>query len=68
MKRVEFVRVKAELYGYGLGKGSKYSFNRAEEIIKERMTSGWSFEGYIPIETRATGEIETISLIFQKDD
>lgn len=68
MKKVEFVRIKSELCGYGLGKGSKYSFEGAEEVIKERIEAGWSFEGYIPIETRGTGDIETMSLIFQKEE
>ena len=68
MRKVEFVRVKSELCGYGLGKGTKYSFEGAEEIIEQRIKDGWSFEGYIPIETRGTGDIETMSLIFQKDE
>ena len=68
MKKVEFVRVKSELCGYGLGKGTKYSFDGVEEIIEKRIKDGWSFEGYIPIETRGTGDIETMSLIFQKDE
>lgn len=68
MKKVEFVRVRSSLYGYGLGKGTKYSFKGAEEIIKEYIENGWSFEGYIPIETRGTGDIETMSLVFQRDD
>ena len=68
MKKVDFVRVKSEICGYGLGKGMKYSFEDVEEIIKERVENGWSFEGYIPIETRATGDIETMSLIFQKEE
>ena len=68
MKKVDFVRVKSEICGYGLGKGMKYSFEGVEEIIKERIENGWSFEGYIPIETRATGDIETMSLIFQKEE
>ena len=68
MKRVEFVRVKSELCGYGFGKGTKYSFDGAEEIIEERIKDGWSFEGYIPLETRGTGDIETMSLIFLKDE
>ena len=55
MTKVEFVRVKSELCGYGLGKGTKYSFDGVEEIIKKRVENGWSFEGYIPIETRGTG-------------
>ncbi len=68
MKKVDFVRIKSETCGYGFGKGMKYSFEGVEEIIKERIENGWSFEGYIPIETRATGDIETMSLIFQKEE
>lgn len=68
MKKVEFVRVKSELSGYGLGKGAKYSFTGAEEAIRYYIEQGWSFEGYIPVETRGIGDIETISLIFQKDE
>lgn len=68
MKKVDFVRIKSETSGYGFGKGMKYSFEGVEEIIKERIEDGWSFEGYIPIETRATGDIETMSLIFQKEE
>jgi hypothetical protein len=68
MKKVEFVRVRSSLCGYGLGKGTKYSFKGAEKIIKEYIENGWSFEGYIPIETRGTGDIETMSLVFQRDD
>lgn len=65
---IEFVRIKSELCGFGLGKGAKYSFEGIEKIIKERLESGWSFEGYVPLETRATGDLETISLIFQKNE
>ena len=68
MKKVEFVRVRSSLSGSGLGKGTKYSFKGAEEIIKERIENGWSFEGYIPLETRGTGDIEMMSLIFQKEE
>ena len=68
MKKVEFVRIKSELIGYGLGKGTKYGFDRVEEIIKERIENGWDYCGYVPIETRGTGDIETMSLVFQKDE
>ena len=68
MKKVEFVRIKSELIGYGLGKGTKYGFDRVEEIIKERIENGWDYCGYVPIETRQTGDIETMSLVFQKDE
>ena len=68
MKKVEFVRIKSELIGYGFGKGTKYGVDRVEEIIKERIENGWDYCGYVPIETRGTGDIETMSLIFQKDE
>lgn len=68
MKKVKFVRVKSELCGYSFGKGTKYSFDGIEGIIEEHLKNDWSFEGYVPIETRGTGDIETISLIFQKDE
>ena len=53
MKKVEFVRVKSELSGYGFGKGMKYCFTGIENIIKDRLMD--------------IGDIETLSLIFQKD-
>lgn len=68
MKQVEFVRVKSELSGYGLGKGTKYCFDRVEDIIEKRIRNGWEYCGYVPIETRGTGDIETMSLIFQREE
>lgn len=68
MRKVEFVRIKSELIGYGLGKGTKYGFDRVEEIIKERIENGWDYCGYVPIETRGTGDIETMSLVFRKNE
>lgn len=68
MKKVEFVRVKSGLAGYGFGKGTKYSFGEVEDIIKERIRSGWEYCGYVPIETRGTGDIETMSLVFQREE
>ena len=67
MKEIEFVRIKSELCGYGFGKGTKYEFAGVEEIIKERIESGCEYCGYVPVETRGTGDIETMSLIFQKE-
>ena len=45
----------------------KYCFTGIEDIIEDRLMDGWSFEGYVPVETRGIGDIETLSLIFQKD-
>lgn len=68
MKKVEFVRIKSELSGYGFGKGTKYSFDGVENIIKNRIENGWEYCGYVPLETRGTGDIEKMSLVFQKDE
>lgn len=67
MKKVEFVRVKSKLSGFGLGKGTKYLFDEVEGIIKGRVQKGWEYCGYVPVETRGAGDIETISLVFQKE-
>lgn len=67
MKEVEFVKIKSELVGYGLGKGTKYRFIGIEDIIKEKIIAGWEYSGYVPFETRGVGDIETSTLIFQKD-
>lgn len=68
MKKVEFVRLKSELCGYGFGKGTKYSFEGVEEVIRERIETGWTYCGYVPVETRGTGDIELMSLVFQKEE
>ncbi len=68
MKKVKFVRVRSELSGYGFGKGTKYSFDGVEDIIREHIQGGWSFEGYVPVTTRGTGDIEELSLIFQREE
>lgn len=68
MKKVEFVRIKSEISGYGLGKGTKYCFEGVEETISERIKDGWEYGGYVPLITRGTGEIDTISLIFSRDE
>ena len=67
MKKVEFVRVSSVASGYGFGKGIKNEFPNIEKIIRERISGGWDYCGYVPFETRGTGEVETISLIFTKE-
>ncbi|MDO5293062.1 MAG: DUF4177 domain-containing protein [bacterium] len=67
MKKVEFERVRSQLSGFGLGKGTKYKFSDVETIIRRRVQDGWEFCGYVPVETRGTGDIESMSLVFQKE-
>ena len=35
MKKVEFLKVRSELSGYGFGKGARYSFEGVEETIRQ---------------------------------
>lgn len=67
MKQVEFVKVRSELSGYGLGKGTVYRFSGVEQTIRHYIESGWEYCGYVPLETRGTGDIEMISLVFQRE-
>lgn len=68
MKKVEFERITFELSDLGFVIGQRYIFHGVEEIIKERIQNGWDYQGHVPIQIRKNGEIETISLIFIKDD
>lgn len=66
MKKVEFEQIKSELWGIGLIKGGHYAFRGVEEIIQKRLQDGWEYCGWVPIEARATGDVEIMSLVFQK--
>ncbi len=68
MKKVEFERLKSVTVGFGGIKGSKYQFDGIEEMIKKRLLDGWTYLGYVPVITRSSGDIETLSLIFEKDE
>ncbi len=68
MKKVSFVRVKSELTSLmGLGQGAKYEFH-VENIIADKLNDGWNYLGYVPVETRGNGNIETMSLIFEREE
>ena len=68
MKNVQFVKIKSEINGYGFGKGMAMTFNGIEDTIREWIKNGWDYCGYVPVSTRGTGEIETLSLIFTKEE
>ena len=68
MKQVKFVKVSSSFSGYGFGKGTCNSFDDAEPIVEKYIKNGWEYCGYLPIETRGTGEMTTISLVFQKEE
>ena len=68
MKQVKFIEIKSELSGWGGFKGSKYIFPDINETIEKMLKEGWECSGYVPNETRKTGDIEKLSLIFQKEE
>jgi hypothetical protein len=68
MKQVKFVRVKSNLSGYGLVKGYKFNFEDVEPIIKKNVEDGWDYKGFVPVGTRMTGDIEEMSLVFEKEE
>ena len=67
MKKVEFVRVESKLNGFGIGKGVKYVFADIREIIEKKYKEDYAYKGYVPVETRGTGDITVIDLIFEKE-
>lgn len=67
MKKVEFVRVESKLNGFGIGKGVKYVFEDIREIIEKKYKEDYTYKGYVPVETRRTGDITVIDLIFEKE-
>lgn len=66
MKQVKFVSISSEPSGYGF-KGIRNTFPDIEETIAQYIENGWDYVGFVPTETRSNGEIETLSLIFQKE-
>lgn len=67
MKKVEFVRLKSKMTGFGIGKGVKYVFDDSRNVIKEKVEQGWTYNGYVPVVQRGTGDVEQIDLIFTKE-
>ncbi|ONI40212.1 hypothetical protein AN639_12410 [Candidatus Epulonipiscium fishelsonii] len=66
MKKVDFVRVKAQRE-FVLRKGRIDNFNGAEKIIRDRIENGWEFAGYVPLQFINETQLDTITLVFQKD-
>lgn len=68
MKKIKFIEIKSEICWYGGFKGTKYRFPEINETIEDMINKGWEYCGYVPNETRGTGDIEKLSLIFQKEE
>ena len=38
-----------------------------QEVIRSRAAAGWRYVGYLPSVQRASGHIETIELVFERE-
>lgn len=68
MLKYEFERVRSTMEGFGLINGTVYGSADYQEIIKNRVLDGWRFVGTIPATQRATGHIEEMDLVFEKEE
>ena len=67
MKEIKFIDVKSELDGFGAFKGNRYVFPEIKPTIEKMIKNGWDYAGNVPLVTRGVGDIEKISLIFQRE-
>ena len=68
MLKYEFERVRYTMEGFGLINGTVYGSTDYQKIIKSRAMDGWRFVGTIPATQRATGHIEEMDLVFEKEE
>lgn len=67
MYTYEFERINAIISGWGGLAGTKYEMEKCREIITERARSGWRYVGTLPVIQRATGHVEELDLVFEKE-
>ena len=53
--------------GYSLFGGIQIDTNGHREIIAQRAAEGWRYAGWLPTTQRATGQIDRIDLIFERE-
>jgi hypothetical protein len=54
--------------GFGLINGTVYGSVDYQKIIQKRALDGWRYVGTIPAIQRATGHIEEMDLVFEKEE
>lgn len=67
MYKYEYEKMRSELGGWGLGSGNVYKTGEYQSIINQRASEGWRYVGFMPTKQRATGHIEELDLIFEKE-
>lgn len=68
MYKYEFERIRYTMEGFGLINGTVYGSGDYQKIIQERALDGWRYVGTIPAIQRATGHIEEMDLVFERED
>ena len=58
----EFEGLALSAGGYSLFGGEGH-----QEVIRSRAAAGWRYVGYLPSVQRASGHIETIELVFERE-
>lgn len=53
--------------GYSLFGGFGMEMVSHQEIIRRRAADGWRYAGFIPKRQRASGFMETIDLVFERE-
>ena len=53
--------------GYSLFGGIRIDTMGHREIILEMAAQGWRYVGYVPTAQHATGQIDTIDLVFERE-
>lgn len=68
MKEYDFVSLETEYgTGYSLLGGFRIDTMGHREIILEKAAEGWRYVGYVPTTQRASGQIDAIDLVFERD-
>lgn len=68
MKEYDFVSLDTDYgTGYSLFGGFRIDTMGHREIIREKAAAGWTYAGYIPTAQRASGQIDTLDLVFVRE-
>ena len=63
----EFEVLALSAGGYSLFGGVGIRTEGHQEVIRSRAAAGWRYVGYLPSVQRASGHIETIELVFERE-
>ena len=68
MYEYEFVSLETDYgTGYSLVGGLRIATSGHRELIAQRAAEGWRYTGWIPTVQRATGQIDRVDLIFERE-